>query len=99
MLVPSQLIAATVSERGVGADECVVSINWSEAVISCGGSVSQYELCGTQGSEDCVNLTTQTRYDLTVAMEQTHSLTVTAFDRCGNSQTGNPVPIQLRGES
>ena len=90
-MVP-QFLAPTVSERSVGADECVLSVRWSEAVISCGGSVSQYVLSVTPPTPDCPSgqcvTTTDTQYNLTVTVDQTYSLNVTAFDSCGNNQAG-----------
>ena len=99
-MVPPQFLAATVSERGVGADECVLSVRWSEAVISCGGSVSQYVLSVTPPTSDCpsgqcVN-TTDTQYDLTVTLDQAYNLTVRAVDSCGNNGTSDLVQIVLR---
>ena len=103
MVVPPQFLAATVSEPDVGADECVLSVRWSEAVISCGGSVSQYVLSVTPPTPDCLSgqcvMTTDTQYNLTVTVDQTYSLTVTAFDRCGNNQAGenSMTSVELTG--
>ena len=36
-----------------GGEECVVSVEWSEAIISCAGSVSQYVLSVTPPTSDC----------------------------------------------
>ena len=85
----------------MGADECVLSVRWSEAVINCGGSVSQYVLSVTPPTPDCQSeqcmMTADTLYDLTVTVDQTYILTVTAFDSCGNHQTGNIISVELVG--
>ena len=88
-LLSSSLLS--ISEPDVGVDECVLSVRWSEPVISCAGSVSQYVLSVTpptsdcqSGSEDCVFMTDQTQYNLTVTANQTYNLTVRADDSCGN---------------
>ena len=82
----------------MGVDECVLSVRWSEPVISCAGSVSQYVLSVTppisdcqSGSEDCVFMTDQTQYSLTVTASQIHSLTVRADNSFGNNILGQPV--------
>ena len=72
-----------------------MNVVWSEPFISCSGSVSQYVLsvtpptseCGS-GSEDCVLVTDQTHYDLTLTVDQTYNLTVRA-DTCTNTLTGD----------
>ena len=103
-MVPPQLIAATVSEPDVGADECVLGVRWSEAVISCGGSVSQYVLSVTPPTSDCLSgqcvMTADTQYDLTVTLDQIYNLTVRAVDSCENIQTAennNIISVELRG--
>ena len=100
-MVPPQFLAATVSELGVGADECVFSVRWSEAVISCGGSVSQYVLSVTPPTPDCPSgqcaTTADTQYDLNVTVDQTYNLTVRAVDSCGNSQTEDMIAVELVG--
>ena len=85
----------SISERDASEDECVVSVEWSEALVSCAGSVSQYVLSVTppttdcqSHSEDCVLTTDQTHYDLTVTVNHTYTLTVRA-DTCHNTLTGN----------
>ena len=100
MLVPPQFLVPAASEPNMCTGDWVVSINWSEAVISCGGSVSQYVLSVTPPTPDCPSgqcaMTTDTQYDLTVTVDQTYSLAVTVFDSCGNNGTSDPVPIVLR---
>ena len=89
-----EFLPASISQGDVGVDECVVNVVWSEPFISCTGSVSQYVLsvtpptsdCGS-GSEDCVLVTDQTHYDLTLTVDQTYNLTVRA-DTCTNTLTG-----------
>ena len=97
-LVPPEFLSVTISEADVGVDECVVRVRWSESVISCTGSVSQYVLSVTpptsdcqSGSEDCVFMTDQTQYNLTVTASQIHSLTVRADNSFGNNIMGQPV--------
>ena len=90
-----EFLPASISQGDVGVDKCVVNVVWSEPFISCSGSVSQYVLsvtpptsdCGS-GSEDCVLVTDQTHYDLTLTVDQTYNLTVRA-DTCSNTHTGN----------
>ena len=41
VLQSAEVQSATVSERDVGEEECVVNVEWSEAFVSCGGSLSQ----------------------------------------------------------
>ena len=105
-MVPPQFLAATVSERDVDADECVLSVRWSEAVISCGGSVSQYVLSVTPPTPDCQSgqcvTTADTQYNLTVTVNQIYNITIRAeaFDRCGNNQIGenrNIISVNLEG--
>ena len=98
-----------------GGEECVVSVEWSEAVVSCGGSVSQYVLTLTpptsdcQSSGDCMVMDgssvittpgTQTQYSLTVT-SQDYDITIRA-DTCGGSLTGDTSSlynINLTGEN
>ena len=95
MLVPPQLLPASISVPG--DDGCVVTVEWSEPVISCGGSVSQYVLSVTpptpDGSGDSEFRTNETQFNLTVSVDETYTLTVGANDRCGNSGAGQPVDI------
>ena len=93
-------------KRDVGGVECVVSVKWSEAIVSCGGSVSQYVLILTpptsdcQSSGDCMVMGgssvittpgTQTQYSLTVT-SQDYDITVRA-DTCGGSLTGDSSSV------
>ena len=87
-------------------DVCIVNVMWSEAFISCSGSVSQYVLSVTpptsdcqSSSEDCVLMTHHTHYDLTLTVNETYILTVRA-DTCSNTLTGNysdNVSIRVNG--
>ena len=111
-----QVLSATISERDVGGgEECVVSVEWSEAIVSCGGSVPQHVLTLTpptsdcQSSGDCMVMDdssvittpgTQTQYSLTVT-SQDYDITVRA-DTCGGSLTGDTSSlynINLTGEN
>ena len=90
-----QFLPASISQGDVGVDECEVNVVWSEPFISCSGSVSQYVLSVTpptsdcrSGSENCVLVTDQTHYDLTLTVDQTYNLTVRA-DTCNNTLTGD----------
>ena len=94
MIDPPQFLPAIISEPDVTENECVVTLEWNEPFISCAGSVSQYVLSVTpptsdcqSGSGDCVLMTGQTQYNLTVTVDQTYSLTVRA-DTCTNMQIG-----------
>ena len=91
---PPQFLPAIISEHDVTVNECVVTLEWNKPFISCAGSVSQYVLTVTpptsdcqSGSGDCVLMTNQTQYNLTVTVDQMYSLTVRA-DICRNMQIG-----------
>ena len=108
VLVPPQLLSTNISVPG--DDGCVVTVEWSEPVISCNGSVSQYLLSvtlptpddqpGSGDSEFRTNetqfMTNETQFDFTVSVEETYTLTVRANDSCGNSMAGEPVDITPR---
>ena len=85
VLVPAEVQSATVSERDVGEEECVVNVEWSEAFVSCGGSLSQYVLSVTpptpdcQSSPDCVIVTSSSQYTIP-GSETQYSLTVGTLD-------------------
>ena len=111
-----KVLSATISQRDVGGGEyCVVSVEWSEAIVSCGGSVSRYVLTVTPPTSDCLSsgdcvvmdgnsvITTpgtQTQYSLTVT-SQDYDITIRA-DTCGESLTGDTSSlynINLTGEN
>ena len=103
-LVPPEFLPASISEPDVGVDECVLSVRWSEPVISCAGSVSRYVLSVTpptsdcqSGSGDCVFMTNQTQYHLTVNASQTYNLTVIADGSCGNMGQPAKYNVDLTG--
>ena len=100
VLVPPQFPPVPTSISVPGDDGCVVTVEWSEANISCGGSVSQYVLSVTPptpgGSGDSEFSTNETQFNLTVSVEGTYTLTVRANDSCGNSSTGQPVDMAPR---
>ena len=81
-----------------------MTVEWSEPFISCAGSVSQYVLTVTPptpdcGSEDCVFVTEETQYSLTLTVDQIYNLTVRA-DTCCNTQRGGDsdnVSVLIRG--
>ena len=81
----AEVQSATVSERDVGEEECVVNVEWSEAFVSCGGSLSQYVLSVTpptpdcQSSPDCVVVTSSSQYTIP-GSETQYSLTVGTLD-------------------
>ena len=96
---PPQFLPAIISEPDVTENECVVTLEWNEPFISCAGSVSQYVLSVTPpisdcqpGSGDCVLMTDQTQYNLTVTVNQTYNLTVRA-DTCNNTQNGSESSV------
>ena len=103
VLYPPEFQSATVM-RGEGEDEWVVRVEWSEATVSCSGSVSQYVLCVTPltpggQSGECMT-TDQTQFDLTVTSNMRYNLTVRA-DACDNSIMGNesdPETLHLNGK-
>ena len=85
----------------------MVSVEWSEAIISCAGSVSQYVLSVTpptsdcrSGSNSCQLVTDSPRVDLTLTNNITYSLAVRA-DTCNNAIQGPgsiPLTLSLTGE-
>ena len=85
VLQSAEVQSATVSERDVGEEECVVNVEWSEAFVSCGGSLSQYVLSVTpptpdcQASPDCVIVTSSSQYTIP-GSETQYSLTVGTLD-------------------
>ena len=85
VLVSAEVQSATVSERDVGEEECVVNVEWSEAFVSCGGSLSQYILSVTpptpdcESSPDCVIVTSSSQYTIP-GSETQYSLTVGTLD-------------------
>ena len=90
---------------GEGEDEWVVSVKWSEAIVSCSGSVSQYVLCMTplssdgSSDEECVR-TVETQHDLTVTSNMRYNLTIRA-DVCGGDVMENesdPETLFVKGE-
>ena len=96
---PPQFLPAIISEHDVTVNECVVTLEWNEPFISCAGSVSQYVLTVTpptsdcqSGSGDCVLMTNQTQYNLTVTVDQMYNLTVRA-DTCRNMQIGKSSSV------
>ena len=100
-----QFLSADVTGVGEDEDDWIVTVEWSEPVIRCAGSVSQYVLTVTPptpdcGSEDCVFMTEKTQYNLTLTVDQTYNLTVRA-DTCRNTQTGDdndPISLTIYGE-
>ena len=103
VLYPPEFQSARVM-RGEGEDEWVVRVEWSEATVSCSGSVSQYVLCVTPltpggQSGECMT-TDQTQFDLTVTSNMRYNLTIRA-DACDNSIMGNesdPETLRLNGK-
>ena len=69
----------------MGEEECVVNVEWSDAFVSCGGSLSQYVLSVTpptpdcQSSPDCVVRTSSSQYTIP-GSETQYSLTVGTLD-------------------
>ena len=69
----------------MGEEECVVNVEWSEALVSCGGSLSQYVLSVTpptpdcHSSPDCVVVTSSSQYTIP-GSETQYSLTVGTLD-------------------
>ena len=104
---PPQFLPAIISEHDMTVNECVVTLEWNEPFISCTGSVSQYVLTVApptsdcqSGSGDCVLMTDQTQYNLTVTVDQMYNLTVRA-DTCRNMQMGensSVLTLELGGK-
>ena len=86
------------TRAGEGDDEWVVSVKWSEAIVSCNGSVSQYVLC--IANKECVT-TAKTQYILNLISNKIYTLTIRA-DICNNRLRGiesDPESIFLKGIS
>ena len=104
---PPQFLPAIIFEHDVTVNECVVTLEWNQPFISCNGSVSQYVLTVTpptsdcqSGTGDCVLMTNQTQYNLTVTVDQMYNLTVRA-DTCRNMQMGensSVLSLELGGK-
>ena len=93
---------------------CTLNVEWSEAFVSCGGSVSQYVLSVTPPTSDCQSSPdcevvdgsssvynrsgTETQYSLTVATQE-YDITVRA-EACAGSLTAESsvYTINLTGD-
>ena len=77
--------------------ECVVAVRWSDPVISCNGSASQYVLTVSPPTTECPSGGCvvgrggegfeEREQSVTLAVDQVYELTVRA-DTCSNTQTG-----------
>ena len=77
--------------------ECVVAVRWSDPVISCNGSTSQYVLTVSPPTTECPSGGCvvgrggegfeEREQSVTLAVNQMYGLTVRA-DTCSNTQTG-----------
>ena len=68
---------------------CTLSVEWSEAIVSCDGSVSQYVMSVTPPISDCQSgnceiMTNRTHYNMTLTVDKTYTLTLRA-DTCSNT--------------
>ena len=78
-------------------NECVVTVSWSEPVISCNGSISQYILTVSPNTTECQSGRCQVgrgeekfekrQQNVTLTAEQMYLFNVRA-DTCKNTQTG-----------
>ena len=93
---------------------CILNVEWSEAFVSCGGSVSQYVLSVTPPTSDCQSSPecevmdgsssvynrscTETQYSLTVATQE-YDITVRA-EACAGSLTAESsvYTVNLTGD-
>ena len=93
---------------------CILNVEWSEAFVSCGGSVSQYVLSVTPPTSDCQSSPdcevmdgsssvysrsgTETQYSLTVATQE-YDITVRA-EACAGSLTAESsvYTVNLKGD-
>ena len=77
-----------------------MSVEWSEAIISCNGSVSQYVLSVTPPTSDCQSncasefMTDQTQYNMTLAANVTYNITLRA-DACDSTGNYSDTSIEL----
>ena len=108
-IVPPHISSAVISEVGVSGSECVVTVSWSEPVISCNGSTSQYVLTVSPPTTEwpsgsCEVGRGEERFEkrelnVTLTVEQMYNCTVRA-DTCNNTQTGQDseqLTIQMEG--
>ena len=96
-IVPPHISSAVISEVGVSGSECVVTVSWSEPVISCKGSTSQYVLTVSPNTIECPSGSCEVgrgeerfekrELNVTLTVEQMYNFTVRA-DTCNNNQTG-----------
>ena len=78
---------------------CTLSVEWSEAIVSCAGSVSQYVLSINPPISDCwsgkcVILTNRTHYNMTLTVDKSYSLTLRA-DTCSNTLQSKSESISI----
>ena len=108
-IVPPHISSAVISEVGVSGRECVVTVSWSEPVISCNGSTSQYVLTVSPNTTECSSGSCEVgrgeerfekrELNVTLTVEQMYNFTVRA-DTCNNNQTGQDseqFTIQMEG--
>ena len=108
-IVPPHISSAVISEVGVSGSECVVTVSWSEPVISCNGSTSQYVLTVSPNTTECPSGSCEVgrgeerfekrELNVTLTVEQMYNFTVRA-DTCNNNQTGQDseqFTIQMEG--
>ena len=81
----------------MGGSECVVTVSWSEPVVSCNGSASQYLLTVSPPTIECPSGSCEVgrgkegfekkEKNITLTVEQIYIFTVRA-DTCSNTQLG-----------
>ena len=96
LFIPPQVSEAVISEANVNETGCVVTVRWSNPVIDCNGSPSQYVLTVSPPTTECPGECVVERggvgfvereQNVTLAVDQMYNFTVRA-DTCSNTQTG-----------
>lgn len=81
-----EILSISIIERDMGdSGECMVNVEWTEAMVSCGGSVSKYQVsvtpsvfnCESQSpDEDCLLTSEETELNLILSGGNDYSLSV-----------------------
>ena len=108
--MPPIISSGVICEADVGGSECVVTVRWSDPVISCSGSTSQYVLTVSPPNTECPSGGCvvgrggegfeEGEQSVTLSVEQTYTFTVRA-DTCSNTQTGEEseqYTVEMEGE-
>ena len=98
----SEFRSATVSAFGVEENVCELNLKWSEAIVSCGGSVSYTVTVAPCLSGDCNDSTisgVDTEHSVAVngSVELEYELTLRTETCNGRMMTNNSISVNLTG--